>query len=559
MYPPQTSFIPVQVALARFLESQGLKAIISDYPYWYLGTTPFRYLTGPVLPGIMSVIHRLLPGLDLFTVFYLILGMVWPLGGVGVYLLLRELMIADKGLMKADNISEDQRSKSASISDRYQRVSAIVAAIFFTLGPIVPFLFRFSDGISLISFSILPYALIFYTKLLKKNTPKNRLLFIITISLILLIDISIFSTLFLGMAAVFLTVSGWKNAEKKIKRSFAYLLICLLVISVWYGPGYWWRILLAPSFAGKSLVSVVSQLGQLLPVALAITLAVLSGRFFKKKPKKSQLPITNYYLLRFSFFWLFIFGFLTLMRFIADPDFWLDWMSYGMELQLGLAMVLALGLARINTNYKLMIANVLMVVLVFGSWTYLFNEYILKTMQKDITQSVEYKIGKALIFADRVVTDVADRKLIDADQELMNADSKHLQGGAKTKASLLGGEPRADDLSPGVEPGKTVFLSGSTVFWLNAFFDIPQVRGGNDGPSKDSDWREAAWEIREGEEAVRSIEWLEKLKVDYLVVHTEVSQEFWHDFKHPEKFEGADGLEKVYDQEGDRIYRVEDR
>ena len=70
-----------------------------------------------------------------------------------------------------------------------------------------------------------------------------------------------------------------------------------------------------------------------------------------------------------------------------------------------------------------------------------------------------------------------------------------------------------DSSTPGVS-GKTpgvdarAFLSGTTAFWLNAFFDIPQVRGGNDGPSAHPDWRAAAWEIREGKDPEKSVEWL---------------------------------------------------
>lgn len=52
MYPPQTSLMPVQVALARFLEQGG--DIFVNYPYWYLGTTPFRYLTGPIPPSVLE-------------------------------------------------------------------------------------------------------------------------------------------------------------------------------------------------------------------------------------------------------------------------------------------------------------------------------------------------------------------------------------------------------------------------------------------------------------------------------------------------------------------------
>src|SRR3989344_6045478 len=55
MYPPQTSLIPTLAALVRYIETSSFW---SNYPFWYLGTTPVRYLTGPVLPGLLIVLRR---------------------------------------------------------------------------------------------------------------------------------------------------------------------------------------------------------------------------------------------------------------------------------------------------------------------------------------------------------------------------------------------------------------------------------------------------------------------------------------------------------------------
>jgi uncharacterized membrane protein len=84
------------------------------------------------------------------------------------------------------------------------------------------------------------------------------------------------------------------------------------------------------------------------------------------------------------------------------------------------------------------------------------------------------------------------------------------------------------------------------------------VRGGKDQVGVDPNWRKAVWEIREGERVEDSLRWLKKLKISYLVVHTEESGEFYHDFAHPEKFEEVEGLEKIYGGDGDRIYRIDD-
>ena len=56
MYPPHTSLIPAAVALTRYIAEHGFSG---NYPYWYLGTTPVRYLTGPVVPNILIVLKNL--------------------------------------------------------------------------------------------------------------------------------------------------------------------------------------------------------------------------------------------------------------------------------------------------------------------------------------------------------------------------------------------------------------------------------------------------------------------------------------------------------------------
>src|SRR4030042_596075 len=88
MFPAQTSLIPVQIALIRFLEAHGWQAIFANFPYWYLDSTPFRYLSGPILPIITISLHRVLPNLSLFTIFFGIIGIAFILGALGVYLLL---------------------------------------------------------------------------------------------------------------------------------------------------------------------------------------------------------------------------------------------------------------------------------------------------------------------------------------------------------------------------------------------------------------------------------------------------------------------------------------
>jgi len=237
-------------------------------------------------------------------------------------------------------------------------------------------------------------------------------------------------------------------------------------------------------------------------VALAVSLAFLSIKFFKKKN-----------LLRdFCFYFLFVFGFLTLMRFISDPDFWLDWSSYNGQLQMGLAILGGWGVGRwlkqagkVEGKAVLTFVSVLVIVI----WSFTFNKYVLGTLQKDIAKSIEYKISSQL-------AEIA-------------------------------------------KPGERVFLSGTTAFWLNslsASWRIPQVRGGKDTVAPHPMWDRNVWEIRDGTSPEKALKALKELGVSYLVVHTEDSDEFYHDFSYPEKFEKIESLEKIYEEEGDIIYQV---
>lgn len=481
MFPAQTSLIPVQVALARFWEEGG--NVFGDYPYWYLGTTPYRHLTGPVLPLVLTVLHKFLPRLSLFEIIFGLVGIGWLFGGLGVYFLVKEWK--GKGIKRI----------------------ALLAAFFYLFGPLAPFLFRFSDGLSLLAFSFLPWVLVFYLRMVRSFNFKTGLAFGAAAGFLFLLNMAVVPSLFLGLAVVFLAQVGWKKTEEKLKQTLLVLGLVFLGSTLWYTPGFWRVSLFGPSLAGKPRLEVLFQLSKLLPIAFGLVAAAVSVKFFKKKN-----------LLRdFCFYWLFVFGFLTLMRLIADPDFYLDWLSYSWELQLGLAVLGGLvvnrlvspvtGLESGTKSISLSrLKGLAFCFLFFGSWVWLTKNYVFRTFRPEIRKTVEYQIG--------------------------------------------------EELSELVDPEETVFLSGSTVFWLNAFFDVSQVRGGVDQVSVHSRWREAAWEIREGKKLEKSIRWLKDLQVSWLVIHAPDSEEFYHDLVYPEKFEAAKSLEKVYDQGGDRIYRL---
>ena len=469
MYPPQSSFYAVVVSLARLIETQGWPVAGESYPYWYLGTTPFKYLTGPVVPGLMVWGHQLLPGLNLFEILFGLGLMFWLIGIGGLYWWLRSLKSGKR--------------------------AAGFAALVYGFGLILPWLWPVSDGGYLIAFSLLPWVLGLYGKWLKEISQKRTVLLCISIAFVILTNSLILPSLGLGMTAMLLTISGWKKAEDKLKKSLGLVLGGVLIATIWYSPGYWWQLLRAPSFSGKPALAVIGQLAKLLPIAVGLMAAGMAAKLIKGRDRQQKLGI----------YWLMLFGWLSFFRFIADPDFWLDWTAYGLELQLGLGILIGWWLAQWEGKKRAI--KYILIGLLIVSWGLVADKRVIKQWRRSIAKTVEYKIGQELV-------------------------------------SL-------------VQPEETVFLSGSTVFWLNSLTDVRQVRGGVDQAAVDQNWRAAAWEVREGSDGNLAINKLKELKVKWLVVHTSESEEFYHDFKQVNKFEKMKNLVKVYDQSGDRIYRLE--
>lgn len=492
MFPAQTSLIPVQIALARFWEQWGWSASQQLYPYWYLGTTPYRYLTGPILPWALASLHHIFPQLTLFTLMHYLITLMWIAGGAGVFWLVR-IMGEKNGDLPAGGRGN---------------LAPAIAAVCYLLGPLLPVMFRFSDGLFLIAAAIIPYILVGYLKFLRQPSCKWGAVAVFLIAFGTLLDSLILTPVLLGMVATLLAFGGWQKAERHLKTSAAIVAAALILATVWYTPGYWLTLLQSPSFGGKSLAAVIAWLGKLLPIGLALALAVISAKSLKR-----QSPLA-----RFIFYWLFTFLFLTVIRFLSDPDFWLDWTGYWWEIQLGIGLAAGtidgkLGGSRPATTKdairppgRATHGLPLMAVIWLVVWLILFNKYVLGTMQREIERVLEYRIGSQL-------------------------------------AQLA-------------EPSQTVLLSGTTAFWLNAFFDIAQVRGGVDRASVHPDWRALVWEVREGQDAAKSLEWLQKTKVSYLVVHTDQSAEYYHDFAYPQKFASSPVLRKVFEKQGDQIFFI---
>ena len=551
MYPAQLSFIPVSVALTRFVEAGG--NIWGNYPYWYLGSTPFKYLTGPVVPFFLAGLHKIFPVLSLFElsigliIFALFFGAVgWGFFAgrlsnqrrigvlVGVIsLLLPWHVVSSLGLGEVSAVM-------ASALTPWVLLAFTSSVRHFKK----PFGQAFSDTRT--DSSDLTHASARH-QLNRKFVPQSGLassyflkwlsfplhLLIVSGQLSVVLPSAMFALLLLVnptasiptmIGLLILGILLYKHWDKGVKRVALVILFGFILTFWWYVPSFWWTILKAPSFGGKPVVSVfvtlVNLLRGLIPVILAI-LVVFWG--FKGRDKYQKFVIL----------WLSVFGILTLIRFMSDPDFWLDWTAWMGEVEVGFALMFGYFLTRAQMSFQstegpwpsangviarskapsprknFILLTLLSVYFVFA-WFFTWQNRDLWLPRTDISQTVEYKTANWL----------------------------------------------ANNLTIEQFNNSTIFLSGTTAFWLNSLVDVAQVRGGRDEASVHPEWRQAVWEIREGGITEGTERVLKALKISYLVVHTDESQEFYHDFKYPEKFENISSLTKIYEKDGDVIYRL---
>jgi hypothetical protein len=104
-------------------------------------------------------------------------------------------------------------------------------------------------------------------------------------------------------------------------------------------------------------------------------------------------------------------------------------------------------------------------------------------------------------------------------------------------------------------PGARALASGSIRFWYDTWHNDSQAYGGSDQGMLNQIIISANWSIVQGNDPVIAIAWLQALGVDAIIVSDKNSQEHYHDYPNPEKFQGA--LPALYnDGKGNTIYQV---
>ena len=514
MFPAQTSFIPITVALTKYIEAYGFS---NNYPYWYLGSTPVRYLIGPVVPSLLVVFHKVLPSVSFFDLsivavllfqFLTALGwglLAWKLSGkrlIGVFVLVG-VFILPWHWVSAFGLGE---------------VSAILAQ------------------------AMTPWVLMAYAKYQISNTKYQILLPVTAITFLLLTNTTASISAIVGL--VILAISNSKDQIANIKKAALVILGGWALSMLWYGPGYYLTIFGAPSIGGKSafgaFFGLVNFVRGLVPIILVIVLV-----WWRARPK-------NFYE-KFVLGWLTIFGSMTLFRFISDFDFWMDWTSWMGEVEVGVALLAGHILSQSLVSKKRSTNLETDLEVISQSRSGPRQHHMLEEKSKVRESWLRHVFGyfeiapqTRILILITVIYYAAGWGLAWQKRDFW-LPRRSIENTVEYKVSY--------ELASLVRPEETVFLSGSSVFWLNALFDIRQVRGGRDEVSR-SAWRPMAWEVREGEDAASSYAALSGFGIDYLVVHKENSGEYYHDFPFSDKFENNSNFQKVFADSGDLIFKI---
>lgn len=438
MYPSQTSLIPTLVSLVQHIKDSGF---LGNYPFWYLDTTPTKFLVGPIIPFIEILVKNLFLNVSYFDITIYLIILSYILGIVGWLKLLK-------------------------------RFSVLHATFYMLLFVALPWrmfsALALAEPTLIIARNLLPFVLWAFYK-------NKKYLSVFFLSVLLLINTSVLPIFLIGLLSIFASCSF-----KNIKIPIYHILYTLVAVTVWYTPNYWWTLFANPGIGGASggkvILYILTAVRNFVPVFLALIAVWYKGKKYTKYEK-------------FVYTWVFSFLFLTIFRFLSDWDYWMDWSYWFYELEIGLILLFTL-------NKKFALSFLIPFYLVWRIHLTLGSPEILSKNPPEIVKNLE------------------------------------------TVSSIVGSD--------------RVFLSGSSVFWADG---ITQVRGGNDRVSVNKEWPKAAYEFREGKGLVESKTWIEKLGIDYVLVHGPDSLEYYHDFKNITKWDKLG--KKVWEENGDMLFKLD--
>lgn len=555
------------LAKARFL-AQGL-GLGSWNRYWFLGI-PGQHIGSPVIPLILSLVIGL-TGLDPVSVWrsMVSLGVLGSVGGIFFFV---------RALIEDQNRTTGRVSKLSFGDNQLELLFLpIFIAFYILLMPSVlvffPQIWRVAgsfgwpswmlfspfylgDGYKTVAFGLLIVSLILAWRLIQRWNLRQAVTLTFMVAGLMLVDSVSFLTFFLWIIA-FLLVAVVQSRSRKVSivvlsaRLLTVLLFGFILVGFWFTPGYIYTFLGSPSLGGRPFTVVFITLSKRLLTFFPAFLGVIAARrWLRKTSTVTVLGLMG----------ILVFATLTFAGFFADPDFWTDYSRFGRSLDLSVALVVGGIISKSNSNSKRQRGRwivAIAVILVLGG-PFLLQRGRLLRGRVDLAKTAEYRVASEL---SRLIDEKCVASDIPEESSKLSFENKKTQlfypsdSSPDPLKSPLNGDPGARVPSfPSNECPTRAFLSGSSVFWLNSWFDVAQVRGGGEMGAINDWWPHGSFQIREGRSTELAQAWLEALGVSFLVVHGLDSEEVYHDFRFPSKFEAMEGWEKIWEAKGDVIY-----
>ena len=483
-------------------------------PDWYLGF-PFHNFYTPILPFLIAFLHFIFKAITFSHFYRILMALFYIIGPISLYFFVRYLTGRNfAGLLAA-------LSYSILPSFSYMIGQTTSYGQMIHLGPVQLVILQvFGEGPHLAALSLVPLAALAFLWALRQPKFSHNLLAASAIGLVALINWFGFVALALMLIAVWLAEVFKGEGGAKTKNAVTIFLLAYGLIAFWFNFSFL-QSSIGFGGGGRGEGDIFKNYLKLLPaLPILIPLVVALGWLLNKKIR--QLPGLFTGLL-----WLIIFLFVTLS--------WYNW-----------------GLAFMPQPPRFMVEVNLAAAVVLG--------IILDSFLKDISPAREEKskkpnsirliFGGVYIFIVLLAFFYFSRGFLAQPHELLAPHEDITQTYPYQIAKFLDEK---------VDKNERVLASGNIAFWLDYFSDVSQVKGAGDPAATHPFWSHAIYQITTGENAPKgkagemALVWLKALNVNYIVVNTAYSQDPFHDFKDPEKFED---LEKVYESQGDIVYAV---
>lgn len=483
---------PVYMAVARFITQHPPYPTWN--PLWYSGY-PFRIFYTPLLPYILALIHALSP-LSIPAAYRLVTASLYLLAPVTWYALVSYLT--------------------------KHRLTAIAAALAYSLLPSFVYLapevrdvaqifgyapwrllvlMLYGEGPHTCALAFTPLAALFFLRALREPNLANYLKAAFFTGLVALINFIALFGLGITLVAILISEMVIGQPSEKLKRGLISGLLTYGLCAFWFNLSF-----IKASFSFGTGPQVLHNLVKIWPLLLLLFL--LFGRLFTLFSGKTKLQPLFLSLLWLATLGLIVFSWYGLHLTIApQPN------RYVPELEMAFTLLLALAATWIYDSlasnkrgkvYAVLFALSLIAFLGVLSLPFLQAAHTITRPASGITDTFEYQVARW--FADRI------------------------------------------------EKGERVYVTGNATFWLNLFSDVGQVRGGLDQSATNPWWEHAVYQINTGEDGSLAVLWAKAFNVRYILVNYPESSDPFHDYAHPEKFEGL--LESVYNQEGNKVFQV---